>query len=680
MMPFGSTPPPVPAVVTQPPPVMEPVEPTGPIIKIELPEGKLEFFQKEIERARQVREDRIAEWQVKHNLERYQPAKKDAEGVNVGVDFRDVERKLADLFFGEAQISVIADPEEAQPRAALLHQELLNGLISDQKMDAKATADKAILDCLVALQPAFCKFGYIPTTVDVPDPLTGQPVPIVVHETLFFSRISGAAGLLPADFKDTDYDKSPWVGYDWKMSTSQATREFGLPEDWTPPSGGARVTTFTDEPTGKNPPGSSDPQCAGVTLYYSAHLFDESVRHPDLIRELVLIDGWEGPVKHEDLACQTLDKTTGRLTPDSCIGFPLHLLALRDLPDSAHVPADSSQTGPLTTEINDYMTQTKGQKDSNRLILLADITKIDLTALEGIKEIEAKLGFKVIPVTEGALSTGMQTAMAQVPSLTLGRETYVGLDRFERFRDQILGISPNTAGATTQTRRSATETADVARNVGARFEKERKRIIKWWLQGIRNKLSPMAIKYGNRLALEILGPKKGAEWNAFREAGQLGPFTFTVSIDTGRYQDVEDTRRQILQVFNLLAKSPFANQQFFVAKICEAFGWDVSQAMTQPQPPKPEPPKVTFSVSGPDLDRAAPQYRGVLAALAAGGMDVSKFPPPLDVVPVATPPPGALPPDLAHGGPADKADRIDQHQLRETGSINNAPGASQAVM
>lgn len=678
---------PVPAPET---PVAATPAPMGPVLKVQLSEERRTFFLKEIERARQAREHRIAEWQVKENIKRYQPAEKGAVGVNTGVDFRDVERKAADLFFGLAEVSLVADDDEAAQEAALLHQQFINGMLSDQKMDAKATADKAVLDCLLVIQPAVTKFGYIPTTVDVPHPQTGMPTPIVIHEEMFFSRVSGQAGLIPVDFKDTDYDKSPWLGYDWKMACSAARREFKLPDGWEPPRGAERKTTFADDAA--TPSGDSDPQCSGTTLYYRTYLFDETVRHPDLIRELVFIDGYqEGPVKHEDLQCQRVEQrpghpNIGRLTADSCIGFPVHLLAVRDFPDSAHVPADSSLTGPLTGEVNDYMTLAKSQKESNRLVMLVDVDKIDANAMEKIRSLDplAKLGLSLIPVQGGALSNP-DSVMKQVPTLEFGRETYLGLDRFERFRNQILGISENGGAATTQTRRTATETNAVQQNMGARFEKERKRVLKWWLKGIQNKLSPMLIRYGDRLAVEILGPAKGAKWVQYRDAEMLGSFRFKLSVDSGRYQDIEETRRQKFQALNLLAKHQRMNQDFLLEEVCDAMGWDRTKAILPPPEPRAETVKGALSFNGQDL--MGPQAPMVVEALQQMGIKFSPtavanvlaraamIPPPTDGAGI-----DATNPNPPHGGAADTAERIDKHQLQESGGLQNGPGGSGAVM
>jgi hypothetical protein len=681
-----------------------PDEPQGPILKIPISEEKVALFTKEIERARILRDQKIAEWGTEKNLERYGPAPLNDPGVNVGVDFRDVERKGAALFYDQPTVNIQPGPD-GNPQAAVLHQELLNGLLSAQKMNAKATALKAIKDCLVAIQPAFTKIGYLPVTVDMPqmNPMTGQPemVPVVVHDEVFWSRMSGKAGLLPVDFRDTDYDRSPWIGYDFKKPVSQARRDFNLPSDWSPPTGGTREVTFSEN---KDPAGSSDPQVTGTELWYRACLFDDTVSHPELLRCLVLVDGWPTPVKHENAPWQQLDPT-GRLTPDSIQGYPIHPLALRDFPDSAWVPADCSQTGPLTVEINTYLTQAKAKRDSNRLILATDVTKIDIEAAGRIADMEIfkGLNLNILPVQENAL-VGQNSAMMQIPTLDLGRETYLGLQIFESKRDAVLGLTAPQGGAENDSARTATEIATVQRNADARFEQERQRALSWWIRGVQ-KLSAFVVRYGDRCAVDILGHKRAQQWLQFREQGFLGSFTFDVMIDSGKYLDIESDRRQFLSVLNFAAKSPFIRQDTLWKTFCQKFGYAPDEWLTQPQPPKPEPPSLSMTINGDDLSE--PQSPMIVEILAAQGIQISpaaiqnmvlalkakqqaeehaalsKQNPLLGLAtaePPGPPPPqpgmpGMPPVNPATPGPADQAERLDKHQLQESGSL---PGAGSA--
>jgi hypothetical protein len=660
-------------------PVPPTTEPQGPVLEVPISEELLTLFKKEIERARNHRDNKISEWRVEDNLTRYLPAAATATGVNVGVDFRDVERKGAALFYDTPTVNVQPGPD-GNPQAAVLQQELINGALSAQRMNGKATAIKAIKDCLVAIQPAFTVLGYDPVTVDVPSDVPGlPPTTQVAHDAFFFARTSNKAGLLPVDFHDTDYQQSPWIGYDWKKPCQQAIREFNLPTDWEPPKGGDRAVTFTEE---KDKQPSSEPMCSGTLLWYRASQFDPTVRHPELLRTLVLIDGYDQPVQHKIAPWQIGPNGQPLLTAATMIGYPIRPLALRDAPDHAWVPADSSQTGPLTKEINAYLDQAKTKRESNRLILLVDAEKIDPDAADKIKALRLpeSMELAIVPVQQGALDGGLQSVMQQVQTLDLGRETYLGLEIFEQKRDQILGISAPQGGTQNKKERTATEIATVQRNADARFEQERQRVLEWWL-GVVRFLSALLVRYGERWAVDILGAPRAQQWMQFRDQGLLGPFTFEVSIDSGKYLDVEADRRQFLQVINFAAKSPFVNQQTMWRKFCEKFGYDPAEWLVQPQPPKPDPPGLTVSAKAEDF--VMPQGVILLEMMKALGY-------PVDAAAIKTamglkllmPPVAAKPGDAADStsdgnavteSTADKAPRLDQHQLNETGGLSG-PG------
>jgi ribosomal protein L12E/L44/L45/RPP1/RPP2 len=334
------------------------------------------------------------------------------------------------------------------------------------------------------------------------------------------------------------------------------------------------------------------------------------------------------------------------------------------------------------------------------------VTRIDIEAAGRIADMDIfkGMGLSILPVQENAL-VGQNTAMQQVPTLDLGRETYLGLQIFESKRDQVLGISAPQGGVQNDTSRTATEIATVQRNADARFEQERQRALAWWIRGVQ-KLSAFVVRYGDRCAQDILGQQRAQQWMQFRQQGFLGQFTFEVMIDSGKYLDVEQDRRQFLQILNYSAKSPFINQQKMWETFCVKFGFDPQQWLAQPQPPKPEPPKIALALSGDDL--AEPQSSMVVEILAAQGVQISpaaiqnmvlalkakqqaeqqvaltKANPVLGLMaeppaPEPAPPqpgqPGMPPGNPATPGTADQAERLDKHGLQESGSL---PGAGAA--
>jgi len=651
----------------------------------------LTFWQTEVERAEKLRTDTITAWDVEKNLERYTPKRVGGGEVNVAMDFSDVERKKAALFYDVPTISCVPDLGTPPP-PLLLHQELVNTMLGARRMKTKNMVMATIQDCLVAIQPCPTEIGYTAVTemVEPPppppppvDPLTGvapppmppsPPVPVTVWEDIFWTRISPRAILLPVLLHDTDYDDAPWLGYRWRRPVSQVKREFRLPDD-APLADNTQEKPYF-EPLTSGEPENGEPMCSGVKLWYRASLRDPAVSHPLVIRELVLIDGMDQPVVHKALACQTIGPD-GRLTPDSMIGYPLHPLALRDLTDSPYVASDCTITGALTQELNKFRTQMIQRREGSKLHFFIDTSRVN-------DEVRQKIGQgnepTMIPVEAGALDAGVDKLMAQVPAITLGRESYEGQDRIERDRARVLGIDANQVGVGSGGgAKTATEVSQVQRNADARFEQERQRVIEWWLSGVQ-KVSSLLLRYGDRIAMDILGPQRGQQWVQAKSQGLFGTFSYEIVIDSGNYVDIESKKRQTMQLYNMTAKDPATHHEELLTQMATEFGLDPARWIVTEKPEqKPEPPSLSINVKPEDLDPALPSYIGTHAILTAGG--IKGLPPPLTMT---NPPPGGVvgapppqapgaPPPQAHAGLAPKAELLNQHQVDETGARTGPP-------
>jgi hypothetical protein len=244
----------------------------------------LRYWRSEITQSRQKRDDTSSRYGWDDNLERYTPKRaKDAHGrangdVNTGVDFADVEVKKAALFYDTPAVSLnvpqdreIAPAGEQTPALqlstlVLWQQELLNTLLGPQHANIKPTVLKAIFDCLCPAGVGPVTVGYQVTmqTIDQTVPVTDEfgqpmmkpvpaitsalaamglaqapmpeplmqvvPVEVPIYEKWFISRFSPKALLIPSSFRDTDFQRAPWLGKDFRKPTSQLRREFNLPD------------------------------------------------------------------------------------------------------------------------------------------------------------------------------------------------------------------------------------------------------------------------------------------------------------------------------------------------------------------------------------------------------------------------------------------------------------------
>lgn len=627
------------------------------------------FWQQEIERARKARDSRLTNWDAKGNLESYAKRNvKDDYDINANKDFSDVERKKAALFYDLPQIALIPDPDETPDPALLLHQEYLNTLMGPEYMNVKETILQVEQDALVVIQPALSEIGYTSVTVEVgPKDIPGSilnlnaAVPRTVHEEFFWRHRSPKATLLPAEFRSTQYDRAEWIGYDWRMPVSQVRRWLKLPDTWQGADNlsGDNAPYFDHDPQGNG----GEQMASGSCVWFKAYLRDANVQHPLVCRQFVLADGENEPREYKTCPYQEIGPD-GRLTPTSMDGYQVHPLALRDLTDSAYVQADLTVAAPLTRELNKFRRQMLQRRDGSRLHMLYDAGVID-------EDTRAKLEGpnppKFIPVEAGKLAAGVEAIMAQVPTLNLGRENYIAQDIIERDRMAVFGIRPNGVGATDDKSQTATEASLAQRNMDARFEQEHQRSNAWFVKGAE-KLSALVLRYGDRMALDVLGQKKGPLWIRAKNAGLYNRFRFRIVTNSGAYTDTSERMRQLIQIYNMTAKDPSTQRLEVLREIATCGGINGSKwLVTQPPEKQPDPPAMSFSCKPEDLIPSLESYVATYAVLTQAGFKNLPPPtwekPPMEFMPPPTGPAGV-------DGTAQKADRLNQKQMDLTGKID----------
>lgn len=658
------------------------------------------YWQAQVKKARQKRESVAEKHGWKDNLERYEPqARKSGKkigDINTGVDFADVESKKAALLFATPTVA-LTDVAPGLQQAVAIHAELLNTILGPEHANTLPVAQRAIFNCLCPSGIAPVVLGYSCTKVAVEqemiatdpmtgepalDPMTGgpvmqvQPVEVPIHEKFFVSDLSPMSLLMPSELRSTDYQgKAAWLGYEWQKPVSQCKREYKtLPPDWR--GGGTegekpyfeRDDDQADDDTG-------DPMTSGWTLFYRAELEPQAGQtpHPEQIRKLTMIEGVKDPVEHWDSQDQTLGPD-GRLSLDSLQGFNVRPLVLRDLSDSAWPPSDCAVTASLTLEQKKGREMSMRKRDTN-----VDAVFYAASLQEPLNKARAKAGSGAtvyVPVPDNLMGAGIDTLVKQITKASAGRETYLDQDINRRDRDRILAIGDNQRGNESKGAKTATEMSLVQKNTDARFEQERQKVERWYLYDIVKPLDALILRYcDERLATQILGQEKAMVW-AQAKPMLAGGYRYTLQMDSGKYLDVEDKRRQTLQLFNMLAKSPFVNQEFLHGQLAEDFGYDPTKFLVKPEPPKPEPPKLSLAFKGEDL--VGPQAPIVLEILNRLGVQI-------DPQAIATSqallqqqtalamqqmPPGEKPPGGGNPivpGPADKAPRLDQHQLSQSG-------------
>lgn len=668
----------------------------------------LSAWRKAIDGARKLRDQMADQYDWNGNIDRYRPADaKQAEGdVNIGADFADVERKKAALFFTTPEIAFVCDeptaplaqPQQPQPgqppppppptlgALTLVHQQIVNELLSDGQIGIKGTMGQCLLDILLPAGVGAVRVGYSAAfqPIDIPtaDPATGLPmqtaegvvtpqsVPVAIHEEFFVSRISPRALLLPQEFRDTHIRNASWVGYEFTLPVSQVRAEWQVPEDVEIPTGQAKPYFGADDA-----PVSDDPPVTGVYLEYRAMHYGKS-KHPKAVWCLALVDGMDAPIKHGPSPHQTFGPE-GRLTPDSVPDYTILPLWIRDLPDSAWVPSDSTITGPLTKEINKFRSQSIQQRDNARRVVLYDTEKVTPDTLDKIQKGEIN---QFVGVKGGELAQGAQTIMAEVVTSSMGRESYLGQDYIQADREKIMGVSANQQGAQSNKKSTATEASIINKNSEARFNQEQARVLAGYLSWVRV-LDALVLRYADeRFVSALVGQRKGQLWAQFKPL-LAGGYRYEVQVDSGKYLDTEAMRRQLIQVYQMTRQDPLINPRPVIEKLLSAWGIDPAEGIAQPQPASPPPPQVGVSFKGEDFSPLSPQFDLVVKMAQQGGWQITpediekakasaqmlQQAAAINAVMAGPAVAGDQPPSMKHGGPATQQMPISKRMADETG-------------
>jgi hypothetical protein len=656
-----------------------------PIPQLPLPANyDLGFWTSEVDRAERVRQSHEPAWD--ENL-RYYGGKPltttpEADFVNVNVDFYETEQKAAQLFFEQPDLQLAATgPLKGGEAIIQVHRELLNELLGPDQADVLRTVQKAIKDCLCGsgIGPTIIRYEPTIKTVEPPDSgdILGlrQPISVPIAERWTWERFSPWKLLIPADFKDTEYDKAPWLGMRFRMAITQARQMFDLPPEFA-------GTVAKDEHVAKVDDDALDESAAvesvdGTAIWYRAALYESEVTHPELYRELVLIDGLDVPARHRDSPFQSFKPGTSELTADSLIGNPIHPLTIRDLPDSAYPPSDSEMRRPLVKELCKFRTQMVQERDINQPKFGYDTEKVPP---ETVEKIRTGTAGSLIGFEPGVLAQGAATAFAQLAQGTSPRQTYLANDYIQRDLAKTSGLDSASLGVQSDSERSATEMSQISRAANVRLDAERRRVLDWYLKGVA-KFSALVVRYMTpQRMVPMTGPQGAQTWAQWDKTQLDGRLAFRARPDSQIRADAALERRFQLQLYQMVRNDPRVTSTELLKGLFEAFGKDPTKLIvTKPPEKKPDPPAISFRFAGTDLDPLLPQFGIVLDVLRQGGVQLSpqavgQAQLAVQMGQLGLPARGGagtpgmpMPTTEAHGGPAQQVNPIGKHEFDQTG-------------
>ena len=609
------------------------------------------YWKKQVELSLAVRQRYETWWES--NLKNYAPSVDKSPNeygttVNTNRDFTLVERKKADLFYQRPDVTLQpsplldvplpgpVDPTTMQPTQIPAtvplgaHQHIVNEKLGPDGVDATRMVHQTLFDVLSTSGLGFTKMGYELHSVEVeqemqvgekptPSSILGlgpaEPVmkkvkvPVPVAEKCYWEHFSPKQAVIPHDFRSTEWDKAPYLGHQFTLPLTAGNRKkYKLPEDFK----GKRPDTrqYFDHGTATE---DGENVFTGTELYYRSILYRDDVQHPDHLTLLVLVDGIDEPVIHEDCPHQTLDER-GRLTPDSLIGFPIHPLNVRTLTDSAYPPSDCTMIRPLVNELNVYREQQVQFRDAATLKWIYNVDTLPKDAVQ--KMVRAPIGGMIGVPGEAFHGEG---SIKELPQGSMPRENFAGQQAIDDDIARTSAIDASGAGVQSNTNQTATEAQIQQSNANARLDFERGVVLQWYVKGVTKYSTLIQRYFPVEQAAQIVGPQLAQIWDGWRKSVP-STLAFTAMPDSALRVDQAVDRKAAQDLYSFLANDPFVNRQELLTGLLRKFHLDPSKIVRQPDPPKPEPPKLSFSFKGEDL--VAPQAVIVLGIAEQLGLKI----------------------------------------------------------
>lgn len=589
------------------------------------------MLRKLVELARRERQRHEPWWDA--NLAAYAPNPgKDpqayGEDVNTNRDFTLVERKKADLFYQRPDVTLqptplierpipqidpatgqpVVDPQTGQPvttsavPALRAHEEILNAQLGPDGIDAVSMVHAALFDVLCPAGIGATVMGYeaVFRPVTEIDPETGQPITVQVplHERCFWEHLSPKQLIIPHDFRSTQWDRAPYLGYEFTLPLTETNRQrYKLPPEFRGSRPRAQEQHFDHGSPTADEPALPD-VFTGVVLWYKSALYRDDVFHPDHLTYVVMVDGLDEPVIHEDCPYQTLDER-GRLTPDSLVGFPIHPLTIRVLTDSAYPPSDCTMIRPLVNELNVFRSQMVQYRDAQVLRWFYNTDTMPTDAVTKI--VRSPIG-GMIGVPQEAFQSSPDGPFKPMPHGSMPRESFASNDYIDNDIARTTAIDANAAGVQSSATQTATEAQIQASNANARLDFERGRVLQWYVKGV-TKFSTLIQRYFSvEDAAAIVGPERAQIWDQWRKTVPAA-LAFTAMPDSALRVDQAVDRRQAQELYTYLANDPYigAGRAKLLERLLRKFHINPEGIVHQPPPPSPQLPSTSFAFTGADL-------------------------------------------------------------------------------
>lgn len=643
--------------------------------------GSFAWWQDAIEAATKKRDEKLPG--MKKNVQRYLGEYAGSpDDVHVNVDFYNTEQKKAQLFFRTPDMQLTAKRPECVG-AVPVFQAVLNHYLGPQKTNVAAMMDESLFDLLCPAGLRACKIGYEATEdgqvliqvgmkpgAPMPGTVLGintpmvpdlQPAPNVIAERYFADRISPAALLIPKPFHGSDYDKAPWLGFDFVQDLAIAKRLRWVPEDFS--GSGEDKYKLVDDAQGDG----GRPIVIGKEIWYRASVFDSTAKHPERFRQLLLIDGLTAPAVHRDSPYQRFDPQTGKFL-GGMKGNPIDVGALRYVSDTAYPPSDCTISRGQVDELSEARTQMQKQRRRSLPLRWFDRNRVDPTDVDRLKRADIQ-GY--VPLDGNGNEIIGEAARAEYP-----RENFAIINVIQQDVDKEWSLGSNQNGVTEDTVRSATELSIIQTNTNVRLDYERTKLLGQVIR-IAEKIGSLIQLFADQEDyIEVVGAEGEKRLEAWDKTRIQGEFAYSAKPDSAQRLDASQDRKLFNEYLNFNAKNPNMNLLELTRIGAEKYNYDPARLIQQPQPAGPPPPNVSVRITMDDV--VGPASAIAIECLQQGGFKLSPQAVAAAAAGQARVEAAAMQEQEAqreHGGTADKNEMLSKHSGEETGNLPNAPAA-----
>jgi hypothetical protein len=583
------------------------------------------------------------EWQENVNYRVQRPYGADVgdstrDKLSVPEDWSRTKQKTAQLMFNVPKIVATAGRPELEPLAPTVTAAVNDVLRTE--CQASYPIDECLSDVINAAGVMAAAVGIDQRyeQMEVPGPQimtspagyneqTGQLVPaamrpgdpqkvdVLVSQKFTLDRISPALLLWPPEFRQSDWDKAPWLGYETWMAKPQVARTWSLTEDQA-----ARMQTSAP-PTELLSKDIDDKtqeydtvDYVKVTIIWARGAeFDETIVHPECFKRVVFVDGISDPVEDDKTDWQEWvpeqpSQPAGPPGPDGqpspakpaipshyngITKNPIRVATLTYVSDIAVPPSDSEAGRSQVREMIRGRSQMLRQRDHSIPLRWYDVNRLDEEVADSLR---AGTWQDMIPMNGPGTGAIGEVARASYP-----RENFEFQSIVSRDLDRSWALSNNQLGSSQSGRRSAKEIETIQSSTDIRLDYEKARVSRF-VVGIAEVLFGLMQRFLTQPRfVQIVGEQGATILTKVDKSLLAGSFAFDFLADSSDRVDIGTKLQNAIKIYNLMANSPGINRVALEKEIVELHGFDPAKIVVKPPPPKDEPPNVTYRFSGEDL-------------------------------------------------------------------------------